>query len=177
MPWTNMDNRGGNAMAAAQIESGVMPHCWPAPVWPPKSVSFTTLIMIVGQLISTTAVLAAAISLALAEVPEGRIYVLHSGAVGACPSLDWHIVLEPNGILAGMISWNGMKTMARVTGTVNQRSHTFTMVAKEMEGRARNAKVKGQIREDGLIIAHTEGPRGTCDAVIAPSYGNQPPTR
>jgi hypothetical protein len=135
------------------------------------------VIMIVGQLISTTAVLAAAISVALAKVPEGRIYVLHSGAVGACPSLDWHIVLEPNGILAGMISWNGMKTMARVTGTVNQRSHTFTMVAKEMEGQARNAKVKGQIREDGLIIAHIEGPRGTCDAVIAPSYGSQPPTR
>ena len=177
MPWTHAGNRGGNAMAAVQIGSGFMPYGCPVPVWPPKSVSFTMLMMIFGKLTSTAAVLAAAMSVALAEVPEGRIYVLHSGAIGACPSLDWHIVLEPNGILAGMISWNGMKTLARVTGTVNQRSRTFTMVAKEMEGQARNAKVKGQIREDGLIIAHIEGPRGTCDAVIAPSYGNQPPTR
>src|SRR5580704_6957859 len=115
-------------MAAVQIGSGFMPYGCPVPVWPPKSVSFTMLMMIFGKLTSTAAVLAAAMSVALAEVPEGRIYVLHSGAIGACPSLDWHIVLEPNGILAGMISWNGMKTLARVTGTVNQRSRTFTMV-------------------------------------------------
>ena len=128
----------------------------------------------IGSKLLSTSVLAASMSAAFAQVPEGRIYALHSIAVGACPSLDWHIVLEPNGILAGMISWNGMKTMARATGTVNQRSHTFTMIAKEMEGQARSAKVRGQIREDGLLIAHIEGPRGTCDAVIVPSYADQP---
>ena len=123
----------------------------------------------IGRKLIPTSALAASMSVAFAQVPEGRIYALHSRAVGACPSLDWHIVLEPNGILAGMISWDGMKTMARATGTIDRRSHTFTMIAKEMEGQARSAKVKGQIREDGLLIAHIEGPRGTCDAVIVPS--------
>jgi hypothetical protein len=131
----------------------------------------------IGHKLISTSVLAASMSIAFAQVPQGRIYALHSRAVGACPSLDWHIVLEPNGILAGMISWNGMKTMAGVTGTVNQQSHTFTMIAKEMEGQTRSAKVKGQIREDGLIIAHIEGPHVTCDAVIVPSSANQPATQ
>jgi hypothetical protein len=85
--------------------------------------------------------------------------------------------LEPNGILAGMISWNGMKTMARATGTVNHRSHTFTMIAKEMEGQARSAKITGQMREDRLIMAHIEGPRVICAAVIGPSDGEQPAVR
>jgi hypothetical protein len=104
-----------------------------------------------------TSFLAASVSVAFAQVPQGRICALHSRAVGACPSLDWHIVLEPNGILAGMISWNGMKTMARATGTVNQQNHTFTIIAKEMEGQTRSAKVTGQIREDGLIVASWSG--------------------
>jgi hypothetical protein len=68
------------------------------------------------------------------NVPEGRIYVLHSSAIGACPSLDWHIVVERNDVLAGMVAWDNMRTMARATGSVNRKDGTFRMTVVELGG-------------------------------------------
>ena len=77
--------------------------------------------MSVGRLIAAvSAALGLWLGAAVAQVPQGRIYVLHSPAAGACPSLDWHVVVEPNDILAGLIAWDDMKTMARATGKVDR---------------------------------------------------------
>jgi hypothetical protein len=99
-----------------------------------------------------------------AQVPEGRIYALHSKAEGACPSLDWHIVVEPNGVLAGMIARDDMQTMARATGTINQENRTFSMIAKEIGGQTRTATINGQINGNRWITAKIKGPQGTCNA-------------
>ena len=107
---------------------------------------------------------------AFAQVPEGRIYVLHSPAAGACPSLDWHIVVEPNDILAGLIAWDDMKTMARATGKVDRPNHTFTMTAVEMGGQGRTATVDGTVKRDGTIIANINGPNVTCKSVTVRTY-------
>ena len=105
--------------------------------------------MSVGRLIAaTSAALGLWLGVAVAQVPQGRIYVLHSPAAGACPSLDWHIVVEPNDILAGLIAWDDMKTMARATGRVDRPNHTFTMTAVEMGGQGRTATVDGKVEEE-----------------------------
>jgi len=134
--------------------------------------------MPVGQLIAMgAAAFAVLVGAASPQVPEGRIYVLHSKATGACPSLDWHIVVEANDVLAGMIAWDDMKAMARATGTVNRQSNTFTMKAVEIGGQARTATVEGQIEENGTIIANIKGPNVTCDSVIVRAYVVAPDSR
>jgi hypothetical protein len=80
----------------------------------------------VGKVVSVGLLaFAASTNVTTAQVPEGRIYALHSKAEGACPSLDWHIVVEPNGVLAGMIAWDDMKTMARATGELTRKIAPF----------------------------------------------------
>ncbi len=106
--------------------------------------------------------------LAVARVPEGRIFVLHSEPIGECPSLDWHIVVEANGVLAGMIAWDNMKSMARATGRIDDEGGTFTMTAVEVGGQARRLAVNGRIDKRGWIIANLEGPHVACTAVIVP---------
>jgi hypothetical protein len=105
---------------------------------------------------------------AVARVPEGRIFVLHSQPAGACPALDWHIVVEANGVLAGMIAWDNMKSMARATGRIDQEVDTFTMTAVEVGGRARRVAIDGRIDRRGWIIANLKGPQIACTAVIVP---------
>lgn len=84
--------------------------------------------------------------------------------------MDWHIVVEPNEIVAGMIAWDHMKTMARVTGRINRQSNTFNMKAVEMGGGARIAIVDGQIGDDGTITANIKGPNVTCYSVVVRVY-------
>jgi len=104
------------------------------------------------------------------RVPEERVYVLHSKAVGSCPSLDWHIVSEPGGTLSGMIAWNNMQAMARVTGTVDRKNRTFSVVAAELGGQGRRAAVDGTIRSDGWLVANIRGEQMNCSAVVVPIY-------
>ncbi len=126
--------------------------------------------MSVGRLIAVTSAFGVWLGAAVAQVPEGRIYVLHSTAAGACPSLDWHIVVEPNDILAGLIAWDNMRTMARATGRVDRENHTFTMTAVEMGGQNRTATVDGKVDENGTIIANINGPNVTCRSVTIRTY-------
>jgi hypothetical protein len=103
--------------------------------------------------------------------PEGRIYALHSQAIGGCPSLDWYMLVETNDIVAGMIAWDDMKTMFRATGQIDRQSNTFTMTASEIGGQARIATVGGQIRDNGTVIANIKGPNVACDSVILRDFG------
>lgn len=134
--------------------------------------------MTVGKIVSVGLLaFAASTNVTTAQVPEGRIYALHSKAGGACPSLDWHIVVEPNGVLAGMIAWDGMKTMARAIGTINQENRTFSMIAKEISGPARTATIDGPINDDGWITAKIKGPQVTCNALVVPIFAVPPGTK
>ena len=127
--------------------------------------------MLVGRLIAAAAMaLVVLANAASSQVPEGRIYMLHSKAVGGCPSLDWHIVVEANDILAGLIAWNDMNTISRATGRVDRQNHTFSMTAVEMGAPARKATVDGQIGDNGTITANIKGPNVTCNSVIVRAY-------
>lgn len=114
---------------------------------------------------------------AAAQVPPGRIYMLHSPAAGGCPALDWHIVVEPNDIVAGMIAWNDMKTMARASGKVDRKNHTFAVTAVVLGGEAQTATVSGTIRNDGTLIANIRGPNVTCNSVVVRAFISPPQSR
>jgi len=108
------------------------------------------------------------------SMPEDRIYILHSEAVGGCPSLDWRISVQPSGVVSGLIAWDNMKSVARATGMVDRQSRTFSMTAVEIGGSARKATIDGQIREDGRLIANLRGERINCSAIVAPGYAGPP---
>src|SRR5690349_14158581 len=59
------------------------------------------------------------------EATKAGIYMLHSAAQGTCPALDWHVVLKVDGTVAGMISWDEMRSMAQVIGVVKNEDRTF----------------------------------------------------
>lgn len=103
--------------------------------------------------------------------PPGRIYAFHSQAQGECPALDWHIVTEANGTLVGMISWNGMKDMAKATGTYNAQAGTFQMTAKEVGGQDRTANINGTVDSStGWLTANIQGSGVKCQGVKVPWF-------
>lgn len=109
-------------------------------------------------------------------MPEGRVYTFHSKAQAGCPALDWHVVVGANGALAGMISWDDMKAMARATGTVNMQARTFQMTAKEVGGKGRTATVDGTVRQDGWLVANVKAPNVTCTGINVPWFTPPPPS-
>lgn len=104
---------------------------------------------------------------ALAQAVQGNVYVFHSQPTGGCPTLDWHVVVGPNHSLSGMIAWDDMKAMARVTGTVDS-DNKFTMTAQEVGGQARSATVSGMVRKDGWLVANVKGPNVDCQGITVP---------
>ena len=101
-------------------------------------------------------------------LPAGRVYTFHSTPQGSCPALDWHVVVQSNGDLSGMIAWNNMQSMARATGTVNMANRTFSMNAVEVGGQGRTATVTGTVRQDGWLVANINGPGVACKGVTVP---------
>ena len=110
------------------------------------------------------------------NLPEGRVYSFHSRAQGSCPALDWHVVVQSNGGLSGMIAWNNMQQMARAQGTLNASARTFEMKAVEVGGQGRTAEITGTVRQDGWLIANINGPGVACKGVNVP-WGVQPPSQ
>ncbi|HEY0182635.1 MAG TPA: hypothetical protein VGC09_07480 [Rhodopila sp.] len=103
----------------------------------------------------------AALSAAVAQPPKGRLYAFHSTPTGACPAMDWHIVLQPDNTLVGFIAWDEMKHLAKVSGTL-ETGRIFHLAAVEQGGAERTGTVKGQV-EDTFIVASLDGTRTGCD--------------
>lgn len=130
--------------------------------------------MTVGQLVIAAGLALCVASGARAQsnrVPEGRIFVLHSAATDACPSLDWDVVVKPHDILAGVIAWDDMASMARVSGKIDRSDDSFTMIAVEMGGQSRQLRIDGHIDQRGRIIANLKGLNATCTAIVVPPSG------
>ena len=82
----------------------------------------------------------------------GRVYAFHSLPSGGCPSLDWHVVMESDNRLSGLIATNDMSKVFRVTGTVGP-DRTFHLNGTEVGGAGRTATVDGQVGIDGWLVA------------------------
>jgi hypothetical protein len=118
--------------------------------------------------------LTASLGVALAQMPEGRLFVFHSTAQGACPPLDWHLVVGPNNTLSGMLSWDNMKSMAQATGTVNLTARTFAMQAHEVGGQKRSATIDGTVGQNGWLKANIRGQNVNCTGVDVPWFTPPP---
>jgi hypothetical protein len=107
----------------------------------------------------------------LAE-PKGRLYAFHSAPTGACPGMDWHVVLQPDQSLVGFIAWDGVEHVAKVSGKL-ETGRMFNMTAAEEGGAQRKGTVKGQV-EDSSIVVKLEGTRTGCDdqQISVPYFAN-----
>jgi hypothetical protein len=118
-------------------------------------------------------------------VPGDRVYVLHSEAQGSCPSLNWHMVASPDGVLTGMVAWDNQKVVAMITGTImplvqverfgkplggNPQSRTFQGIATEVGGQNRVANLSGTIEQSGWLSANIDGPGVTCRNIKVPLF-------
>jgi hypothetical protein len=128
--------------------------------------------MRVGNMIAAT-IVAGAATCGVASAQTPGMYVLHSRAAGGCPALDWHVALDPTASgdnLSGVIGWDNMKHIARVSGVLNPNTRLFNMTATEVGGEGRTAKIDGQLRLDGWMTANVTGPEVNCTNVTVPYY-------
>jgi len=98
---------------------------------------------------------------AFAQQEKGGLYVYHTRASGGCPGLDWHVNVEPSGMLTGFVAWDQMKHMARLAGMINQ-DRSFKMNAQEVGGTRRRATVTGRTSGE-YIEASINGSGTACD--------------
>jgi hypothetical protein len=99
-------------------------------------------------------------SIAFAQQPTGQAggnwgqagttYALHSNAASGCPALDWHLVVQNDGSIGGMVGVNDMKTMFRVHGTYSGAN--FHLDGQEVGG-TRTAAVNGQLQDQRIAIS------------------------
>ena len=132
------------------------------------------------HLVTTLLALTAATGVASAQqqpydLPPGRLFVFHSGPGGGCPGLDWHVVVESGGALAGMIGWNNMASLARVTGSVNRQTGDFQMTAQEVGGQGRTATATGKVDPNtGWMTAEVQGQDVKCQSLKIPWFTPPP---
>ena len=86
----------------------------------------------------------------------GRVFSLHTDKVGACPSLDWHIVVGPDNTLYGMIGADDMNVVFNVKGTFNPADGTFQLTGKEAGG-TRTGAINGVVRRSQRVLVATLG--------------------
>jgi hypothetical protein len=61
------------------------------------------------------------VSSAQAQSPGNKdvLYDTSTPAKGACPGMDWHIVVHSDKTANGMVSWGGSKNLVHLTGTMD----------------------------------------------------------
>jgi hypothetical protein len=139
----------------------------------------------IGMRLLAALALSTTIAVAQKTVPGDRVYVLHSEAQGSCPSLNWHMVASPDGVLTGMVAWDNRKVVAMVTGTImslvqverfgkplggNPQSRTFQAIATEVGGQNRVANISGTIEQNGWLSANIQGPGVACQNIKVPLF-------
>ncbi len=102
------------------------------------------------------------------EAVKAGIYMLHSAAQGNCPPLDWHVVVKVDGTVAGVVSWDEMRSIAHVIGVVRSEDRAFHLYAKELRGEGLTAVIDGTIQDDGSLVMDIKGPNIDCRRVVVP---------
>jgi hypothetical protein len=121
-------------------------------------------------------------------LPGDRLYVLHSDAVGTCPSMLWHIIVGQDGVISGLIAWDNRKTVAAVAGAIvpninvernatqpanpePRQAQEYEMMVTEIGGQNRIANVTGTIEPNGWMNATAvEGSGVSCHSIRVPLF-------
>lgn len=105
------------------------------------------------------------------DLPPGRLYVFHSGPGGGCPGLDWHVVVDAGNALTGIIAWNNMQSLARVTGSINRQTGALELTAHEVGGQGRTATATGKVDPgSGWMTADVQGQDVKCQSIKVPWF-------
>lgn len=98
---------------------------------------------------------------AQAGVPsQDALYDTKTEARGGCPAMDWHVMVHPDKSVNGIVSWDGARHMAHLTGTMDNMG-AFKANAVE-SGTSKSYPVTGTI--DGATLNAKIGNTGTpCD--------------
>ena len=116
---------------------------------------------------------APAASPAAVQAPQERVFSFHSNATfSGCPSLDWHVVVQPDYTVSGMVGWQNMQVVARVSGTMDPQSKTYQLTAKEANGK-RTATITGTIISPDHITANIKGSGVDCQGLDIWAYTPQ----
>jgi hypothetical protein len=130
----------------------------------------------IGYRLATAAAIAIAIAGATATAQrsqEPRIFTFHANASGGCPDLDWHVVLAPDDTLTGMIGWQNMQQLVRVTGKLDRAKKTFSLTGKEQGGDL-TATIDGQVISPNHLIANIKAPGANVDCPKVEVWGMTP---
>jgi hypothetical protein len=115
------------------------------------------------------ALLAAAMDGSASAQKAGQIFAFHSQPAGDCPELDWFLVVRESGNLLGMVGWNDMRLVARLSGTIDAKK-SFHMDATEIGVTGKTVAVDGQFGRDGWITANIKGPDIDCKNIRVPLF-------
>jgi hypothetical protein len=125
----------------------------------------------IGAKIALTALSAAvSFSPAMAQVVKrhpaatAQLYAFHTRPASGCPGLDWHVTVDPDGVVSGFVGWDKMQHMARLEGQV-AKDRTFKIEGQEVGNPGRTATITG--RAGGTFLALSISGTGTpCDDVV-----------
>jgi len=91
------------------------------------------------------------------ELTDDRVLSFHSQPSGGCPGLDWHLVAGTNNRLTGLIAWDDMKNVARVSGSAN-KDGKFHLALQPLHGVSSEGSVEGQLPDyNGWLTASVTG--------------------
>jgi hypothetical protein len=91
------------------------------------------------------------------EPTRGEVLSFHSEGSGECPNLDWYLVVGANKQLTGLIAWDDMKNVARVSGSFAEDGK-FHLALQPVDGSASKGSVDGQLPEyTGWLTASVTG--------------------
>jgi hypothetical protein len=95
----------------------------------------------------------------LEQILIGQLYVIDTPPAGACPSLEWQFVVNPQRSIVGSLR-EGQKTIAKLSGVLN-RDDSFQITAS---GPAGVATVTGQFSSQvSTISIQGDVAGGACD--------------
>jgi hypothetical protein len=113
--------------------------------------------------------LAAAMDGSASTQTAGQIFAFHSQPAGDCPELDWYLVVRENGKLLGVVAWNDMSSVARLSGTIDAKK-SFHMDATAIGVTGRTVAVDGHFGRDGWITANIKGADIDCKNIRVPLF-------
>lgn len=113
--------------------------------------------------------LAAAMDGSASAQTAGQIFAFHSQPAGDCPELDWYLVVRENGKLMGVVAWNDLRSVARLSGTIDAKK-SFHMDATAFGASGRAVAVDGQFGRDGWLTANIKGSDVDCKNIRVPLF-------
>jgi hypothetical protein len=117
-----------------------------------------------GRMMAGVAVVALAFAAspiqAKAAEGQGALYDTSTSSSGACPGMDWHVIVYPDKTVAGVVGWDKMQHLAKLSGTVGKDGKLDVKATEE--GTAKTDTVSGT--DDGSHIKVGISGTGTsCD--------------